>query len=766
MNISAGSRHFVRALAALLVAGCSAATPTPEAKPAPGAPTAPPIVVEAGPPTSPDGTPYTWKNVAILGGGFVTGVVFSPVTAGVIYARTDVGGAYRWDPSAKVWIPITDQFERKSNFLGIESIAADPVDDKKVYAAAGTYTASWAGNGAMLRSKDRGATWEITDMLFKMGANENGRSNGERLAVDPNQPSILYFGSRKNGLWRSEDGSVSWKKVESFPIKEDADGLGIPFVVFDKKRGTRGKATPVIYAGVSKTDIGLYQSTDAGATWKPVPKQPTKLMPHHAEFDSAGVLYLTYGDLPGPSDLKNGAVYKLDPKSGAFTNITPLEPSRDDSDKFGYAGLAVDGKRPGTLMVTTLDRWTKGDETFRSTDGGKTWKKLFPTATWDIAGAQYLYWHRPKLGPPHWVGDIDIDPFDPAHVMFITGAGLWRSVNATEADADKPVNFRFATQGLEETVVGVLASPPSGPALFSGMGDICGFRHDDLDVAPKTGMYSDPTCNGTTGLDFAENAPNMVVRVGTVWGEGKHGAYSTDGGASWKGFASEPTNGKTGGGVAMGADGKLIVWVIKKEAPVYSEDFGKTWTKIEGLPVPVEAADWVPVNLRVAADRVNPKKFYVYDSADGVMYASADGGRQFTKTASNLSGLPDYARSSGSIRAVPGLEGHVWLSTGKAVYRSVDSGVTYEEISSTKESHAIGFGKAAPGRKYPAVYLIGMVGEQYGFYRSDDIGATWVRINDDMHQFGFSGVITGDPRVFGRVYVGTGGRGILYGMPR
>jgi photosystem II stability/assembly factor-like uncharacterized protein len=143
-----------------------------------------------------------------------------------------------------------------------------------------------------------------------------------------------------------------------------------------------------------------------------------------------------------------------------------------------------------------------------------------------------------------------------------------------------------------------------------------------------------------------------------------------------------------------------------------------------------------------------------------------DGGKRFTATASNVSGLPDYARSSGSIRAVPGFEGHVWLSTGKAVFRSTDSAVTFEEVASTKESHAIGFGKAGPGRKYPAVYLIGVVGEVYGFFRSDDAGATWVRINDDQHQFGFSGAIIGDPRVFGRVYVGTGGRGILYGMPR
>jgi len=83
---------------------------------------------------------YNWKNVVVLGGGFVSGIVFSPVEKGLVYARTDVGGAYRWDAAGKAWVPLTDQLGRDSNFFGIESLAADPVDANKVYLAAGTYT--------------------------------------------------------------------------------------------------------------------------------------------------------------------------------------------------------------------------------------------------------------------------------------------------------------------------------------------------------------------------------------------------------------------------------------------------------------------------------------------------------------------------------------------------------------------------------------------------------------------------------------------------
>lgn len=84
-----------------------------------------------------------------------------------------------------------------------------------------------------------------------------------------------------------------------------------------------------------------------------------------------------------------------------------------------------------------------------------------------------------------------------------------------------------------------------------------------------------------------------------------------------------------------------------------------------------------------------------------------------------------------------------------------------------QEADNIGFGKAPDGANYRALYAVAKAGGARGLFRSLDAGATWQRINDNDHQYGnFGEALTGDPRVLGRVYVGTNGRGIIIGEPK
>ncbi len=756
-------------LAALLLLGSCLRPPDPFAPEASAEEDAPTLGVTSTARSSVKTEAYEWKSVQMSGGGFVTGLSYSPVEKGILYARTDVGGAYRYDPKDERWIPITDSFGgEQASLMGVESIAADPVNADRVYLAGGMYTQDWAGPGAFLRSDDRGKTWKLFPVAFKLGGNELSRSDGERLAVDPNRPNVLYFGSRRNGLYKSEDEAATWQKVESFPVPGDKEkGLGLAFVVFDPASGKKGQVTPAIYVG-SQSDGRIYQTTDAGKTWKAAPGQPnTGFLPRRASLDRDGTLYVTYALGDSPYALRDGSVYRYEPKKQSWTNVTPLAPS--EGDTFGYGGVSVDPSNPGTLVVTTMDRWSKGAEIFRSKDRGQTWKPLMATAKLGDGGVKHVYHHRETLGAPQWLGDIKIDPFDANEAMIVEGGGVWATDNLTATDGGAPSHWFFHSKNLEELVARALISPPEGPPLLSAHMDICGFRHDDLDVSPQRGAFKDPMCASAEDIDYAAKKPNVIVRVGTYpWDDSKapRGALSNDGGITWAGFGSEPLGSAGMGSVALSADAAIVMWAPRSAPPAYSQDGGKTWTKSEGLPPPVTTPDWAPWSQQLASDRVNPKKFYVFDALTGSVYVSADGGAHFEVTTRSQRAVPEYELQYASIVAVPGHEGDIWITTKETLARSTDSGKTWKKVSSVDAGHAVGFGKAAPGKDFPAVYITGVVGGVNGFFRSDDAGKHFVRINDDAHQYGTALVITGDPRIYGRVYVAPGGRGIVYGQPK
>ncbi|HXR46459.1 MAG TPA: xyloglucanase [Candidatus Limnocylindrales bacterium] len=728
-----------------------------------------PTMMEAQPPPAES---YSWHNVAIGGGGFVTGIVFHPRQKGLIYARTDVGGAYRWDDTTQRWIPLTDWIGPADvNFTGIESLAVDPSDPNRVYLAAGTYT---RGQAAILRSDDQGRTFQRAEVPFKMGANEIGRFNGERLAVDPNQGKILFFGSREDGLWRSADRGATWQKVAGFPNiqsgPDPADGprrrswfrqepVGIVCVLFDPASSHPGSPAQQIYVAVSTAKTNLYRSTDGGITWQAVANQPVGLCPNHLVLSPDGLLYLSYGKEPGPNIMTDGAIRKFDPKNGVWSDITPVKPATADQT-FGYGAVAVDAQHPATIMATTFCHWKPHDEVFRSTNGGATWTQLWNDDTeWDHSSAPYT-----KSRNPHWMGVIEINPFNPDQVLFTTGYGIWSCVNATAADSDQPTRWVFLDRGLEETVPLALISPPEGAHLLSGVGDIDGFQHDNLtDSPPET--FAGPRFGNTEDLSFAWEKPQVMARTGTASGHdtGVCAAYSLDDGTTWTAFANNPADDPSAGSITISADGAIFVWTPRRNPPYYTVNYGTNWIACKGLAT----------GSQVVADTVNPSRFYAFDSRTGKLLVSTNSAADFSISATTLPAVEGFGAGFGGsggagavLYATPGYEGDLWIAFhANGLYHCAHGGMTFKKVEGAREANSLGFGKAAPGNKYPSLYLAGQADQLQAIFRSDDAGQTWVRINDDQHQFGWINHVTGDPRIYGRVYFGTAGRGIIYGDP-
>ncbi|HOG69470.1 MAG TPA: sialidase family protein, partial [Fibrobacteraceae bacterium] len=185
---------------------------------------------------------------------------------------------------------------------------------------------------------------------------------------------------------------------------------------------------------------------------------------------------------------------------------------------------------------------------------------------------------------------------------------------------------------------------------------------------------------------------------------------------------------------------------------------------------------------KIVPDPVNPNVFYVLDQ-QGKLKKSTDQGKTFAVVGSvqnDAQGL--YQASNGYIRTVPNREGHIWApldqeqswaANGKfstnGLALSEDGGATWQRFPSVYAALAVGIGKAAPEASYETIFIWGVAGSStnpLGIYRSIDKGASWVRINDDMHQYGGPGngaFVQGDMNVFGRVYMSTVGRGLVYG---
>ena len=734
---------------------------------------------------------YSWQNVQMVGGGYVDGIVAHPGQQGLFYAKTDVGGAYRYNAATATWVPLNDWTPSANNdWIGVDSIAVDPNNPNMLFMSVGAYD-SWAyvPAGAILVSSNQGASFTVHQMPFPMGSNNTGRDAGERLQVDPNNGNVLFYGTRNdnlptpynngmNGLWTSTDQGNTWTQVAAAsapPLSSNGSGAGIVFTAFDKSSLANGR-TQRIFAGVSDSSAPstLYVSNDAGAHWSPVVGGPGAtatggMYPSRGLIGPDGNLYITYGNAPGPYSMTSGQVWKYAIATGTWTNITPLVPT--SSDAFGYDGLALDPEKPGTLVVTTVDRYGAGDTMFRSTSAGNTgtWADLKTKATFSWTQSPWAPWGHPNVFG-NWM-NVVIDPFNSNNAFFGTGGGIFGTTNLTNADSGLGTSWSVAAKGVEETVPQYMAAPSAGPHLIAAIADVCGFVFNSLTTPPnamistQSGTGVAAACTFGSSIDWAKANPSTMVIVGSnpYASTVPVGAISTNGGASWSVFPSLPTGMKKGEGtVAVAGNGASIVWsphTADNMAPVYTTNGGSTWTRIT-----VGKRATLPIGAKMLSDGAT-NGFYAWVGGATTFYVGS--------SASSWTQAANLPAAANQVAAVPAIAGDLWVASNNGLYHSTNSGTSWSAAKTITVTAGlltpttIGFGKAAAGAQYPAIYVGGQFANgTTGLVRSVDGGVSWVQINDGNHQWGGVGQVVGDMQTFGTVYVnaaGGMGRGIVYG---
>ncbi|MBC7888253.1 MAG: exo-alpha-sialidase [Ferruginibacter sp.] len=699
-----------------------------------------------------DAQSYKWNTVAMGGGGFVSAIITSKTQQNLMFARTDVGGAYKWDNSNSRWKPLVDwASSAQTGYMGVESVAIDPLTPSRVYMFVGTSYFN-GGNTAILRSTDYGETFpSIVNVTgqFRAHGNGMGRQNGEKLQVDPNNSNILYCGTRDSGLFRSFNMGATWTRVSSLNVRSTPNGNGISFVLFDPRSKGTTSSSQTIYVGVSRAgSTNLYVSKNGGTSFAGVSGAPTTYMPQRAALtpDSSN-LFVTYANGAGPhansntglnEPMNNGAVWRYTPSINTWSLRTPAGYAKP------FSGISIDPNNSKRILLSTVNTYLPqytaasgglvyGDRILVSDNGGFTWKD--PIANGMTLNSNGVTWVNGTN--MHWVGSAEFDPFNTSKVWITSGQGVFScdNINATNT------TWKFNVNGFEETVPRDLVSITGG-ALVSVIYDYDGFKHSDVSqYAPR----HNPTMGTTTGIAFAGTEKNTLLRTGS------RQYYSTNQGASWtQCVVSKGGSGK----VAVSANGFAFLHCPAGSTNTYrSIDKGTSWTTCAGG---MNFSDAIPV-----ADLVNAQNFYMYDNNSGAFWKSTDRGASFTNVANIGSG------GSKIIRAVPDNDGDVWVAlNGAGLKYTTDAGVNFTTVSGVSNCSAVGFGKAATGANYPAVYIWASVGGVTGAFRSTDKGVNWTRVNDDAHEYGGLGngnFIMGSMNTYGRYFMSTVGRGIAYG---
>jgi hypothetical protein len=777
----------IACLLAGMVAACGGGSSNPTAQ-------SPSVATKQGGAPAPSLAGTRWQNVKYGGGGYVPGLVFHPTTPDVLYARTDIGGAYRWNPAASAWVPITDGFGVSEGFyMGSESMALDPNDDRRVYMSTGLYT--WAGrNGRLSISTDRGDNWTHVELPFRVGANDQGRAIGERMMVDPNKSSVLYYGTRTSGLWKSEDYGQTWNQVtslSSFTYPGDQIGSlpertmgGIEGVLFDTSTTNSGSTTQSIYVAVGPDyanaaglSNGLYKSTDGGATWAAVPSPETGFHIPHMVRAKDGMIYVAFTKTIGPGAGGPARLYKFD--GANWTLLKSYEPGQWTN--WGMGGLSVSGSGPTTRIAlgisNTWGNWQGLPIVQLSDDAGLTWREIKTQMP-----------HTPDVGGGGWIDDVEIDPNNPDRILHVTGGDVWEARNASSPTP----SWNQIIAGVEETATLHLMTPPKGATytLLNASGDIGVHVQTEL-LKPATRRPLNTFANGI-GIDTAWSNPAYIAAIGRPGyvNSGIRGVYSTDSGITWTRFANEhPDAAKSAqecdpASVAVTRPGH-VVWAPCGAVPAYTTDNGATWNYTN---LPALSAVGIPRAYRLVADRKNPNKVYAFNSGGAWwnqwadtshFWYSTDGGQTFTESASFKSAgalVADFGTSS--IAVNPNAEGDIWVVDGQNILHSTDSGVTWTKLNVTApiwgnnptwmypevySATSIALGRAPAGAAYSSsIYIVGVINGQWGVYRSDDGAATWRRINDDKHQYAGLGNLAADQSVPGRVFASANGRGVVF----
>ncbi len=647
--------------------------------------------------------------------GRINDMEVHPTNPRIIYTGTAGGGVWKSNDAGTTFNPIFDDYCQS-----IGAVALDPNDpDNVIYVGTGE---TWPRNSVSIgdglyKSKDGGANWE------KIGFEKSERIGN--IIVNPKNSNEIYVAvlgalwsdSDERGVYKTTDGGATWEKALYINEKTGAADLAMdptnPNILYASMWEFRRTAWSFESGGEYSA---LYKSTDAGKTWKKI----------HNGFPAGKLGRLAIAVAPSnPKVLYTIIEAEEDLRKGLYRSDNAGESWEQLNNDFGitvrpfyFSKIVVDPKNPDVVLKAGLTGSI-------SRDGGKTFKSLgnmhsdIHDMVFDINDSDRMYVGTDGGVYRSWNGGTTME--------IVEGLPLSQFYHVSVDDAE-PYNVYGGLQDNGSWYGPSSASGGIGAREWNSIGGGDGFR-----------VYKHPTKNIIySEMQGAENVWRYDVDNKLI---------KTVQPLPVKGYPKLRFNWNAPIAISSHAPDRFY---IGSQFLHKSEDMGDTWTIISpdlttndkskqeqensgGLSTDNSGAENHTTIFTIAESPLDENLIWV-GTDDGNVQLTADGGKTWTNTATDIPGLPKNtwayhieASSFDKGTAYAVFEGHTTGDFTPYTYKTTDFGKTWKSIITDE---VVGF-----VRNIQEDYLnpnLLFLGTEFGLYITLDGGQSWSKFTKNV----------------------------------
>ncbi|MEP6993040.1 MAG: glycosyl hydrolase [Acidobacteriota bacterium] len=654
----------------------------------------------------------TFRNIGPFRGGrsiAAAGVRHQP---NVYYFGGTGGGVWKTTDGGSNWDVVSDK-DFKTGSVG--AIAVSESDPNVIYVGMGEshIRGNLSHGDGVYKSTDAGRSWK------NVGLPDSRQIS--RVRIHPRDPNLVYVAvlghawgpNAERGIFRTEDGGKTWKKILFVDEKTGASDLAMdpdnPRTLYAGFWQVVRRPWELVSGGSGSS---LWKSTDGGETWKKL----TEGLPEGI-WGKVGVA--ASGAQPGRIfafvEAKHGGLFRSENSGEKFTHVSDDHKIRERA--WYYSWIYPDPRNADTVYLPNvrMHKSTDGGKTFRNLsvphgdnhdlwidpddsnrmilandggatityNGGKSWstQNNQPTAQFYrlTTDNQFPYWvygsqqDNSNVCIPSGVpGDaIDLNDWHPAG----GGESGWMAVDAKDSNIVYAGEYGGVITRYDHRTKQV-RNVMAWPQLADG--------HASSDLKYRF-QWNAP-------IAISPNDPKVLYHASQIL------LRSRDGGGTWEEASPDLTRnakdkqGKSGGPITIDVTGVEVydtifalaesavepgvIWAGSDDGLVHvTRDDGKTWQNVTPKGIP----EWIQINAIDASPRDKGAAYvaatmYKLDDFRPYLYKTKDYGKTWTKI---VNGIPDGVFTR-VIREDPKREGLLYAGTETGLYISFDDGANWQ----------------------------------------------------------------------------------------